>query len=176
MEIKKDPMERVKMLPENFDGVVRFTNPFDEDFVAKYDSQEYTIPAHSTVALTPLMLNFTPIQLLNICKKFALDLATREFLKSEWYQQQLKRERNADGSPRSQWSFSGASTYEMGQLAPYIEKCLYVYPTGKAKVTTSLRPKLEENLSRDPKGRLNTIPLEEGMPMNDAVDSFAKTK
>ena len=54
------------MLPENFDGIVRFTNPFDEDFNAKYNSKEYLIPKNSTVALSPLMPDRSPIDLLNI--------------------------------------------------------------------------------------------------------------
>lgn len=174
MELKKDPMERVKMLPENFDGLVRFTNWSDEEFVAKYNSKEYTIPANSTVVISPLMPDRSPLELLNVCKKFALDLAVREWGKSQWTKDALKRERNVDGSPRGH-GMSGASTYSIDQLAPLIEKGLYVYPAGRAKVEESSRPKIEDRLSRDHKGRLNTRAVEQDEPLNDVVDDFSKT-
>jgi hypothetical protein len=177
MEIKTNPMERVKMLPENFDGLVRFTNWSDEDFTAKYNSKEYLIPANSTVVLSPLMPDRSPIELLNICKKLALDLATREWGKTQWYKDQLKRERNVDGSPRG-YGMSGASTYsiEDPKFAALIEKGLYVYPTAKAKISDMPRPKLEERLSRDPEGRLNTKAVKQGAGLQDTIDEFAKEK
>lgn len=160
------------MLPENFDGLVRFNNWSDEEFTAKYNSKEYIIPAQSTCVLSPLMPDRSPIELLNVCKKFALDLAIREWGKSQWFKDQLKRERNIDGSPRG-YGMSGASTYSIDQLAPFIEKALYLYPQAKAKVQESLRPKLEDSLSRDKKGRLNSKAVEENTPLNDLADSFA---
>lgn len=173
MQEKVNPMERVKMLPENFDGLVRFTNWSDEDFTAKYNSKEYTIPANTTVIISPLMPERSPIELLNICKKFALDLATREWGKSDWYKQALKRERNADGWPRG-YGFSGASTYSLDQLAPMIQKGLYIYPESKARVQEAMRPKLEDKLSKDDEGRLNSKAVKKNMPLNDLADSFAK--
>ena len=169
-------MERVKMLPENFDGLVRFTNWSDEDFQAKYNSKEYTIPANSTVVISPLMPERSPLELLNVCKKFALDLATREWGKTQWYKDQLKRERNPDGSPRAQWSFSGASTYSIDdpKFAELIEKGLYIYKTAKATISESQRPKLEERLSKDNKGRLNSKAVEQGAGLQDTIDDFAK--
>ena len=168
-------MERVKMLPENFDGLVRFTNWSDEDFTAKYNSKEYLIPANSTVVISPLMPEFSPLILLNICKKFALDLATREFGKSQWYKDQLKRERNVDGSPRG-YGMSGASTYSIDdpKFAELIEKGLYIYKTAKATISESQRPKLEERLSKDNKGRLNSKAVEQGAGLQDTIDDFAK--
>ncbi len=162
------------MLPENFDGLVRFTNWSDEDFTAKYNSKEYTIPANSTVVISPLMPDRSPLDLLNICKKFALDLAVREWGKTQWMKDQLKRERNVDGSPRG-YGMSGAATYSIDQLAPLIEKGLYVYQTANAKVQESLRPKIEDRLTRDKKGRLNSKAVEQDEPLNDVVDSFARS-
>lgn len=163
------------MLPENFDGLVRFTNWSDEDFTAKYNSKEYLIPANSTVVISPLMPEFSPLILLNICKKFALDLATREFGKTQWYKDQLKRERNVDGSPRG-YGMSGASTYSIDdpKFAELIEKGLYIYKTAKATISESQRPKLEERLSKDNKGRLNSKAVEQGAGLQDTIDDFAK--
>ena len=168
-------MERVKMLPENFDGLVRFTNWSDEDFTAKYNSKEYLIPKDSTVVISPLMPEFSPLILLNICKKFALDLATREFGKTQWYKDQLKRERNVDGSPRG-YGMSGASTYSIDdpKFAELIERGLYIYKTAKATISESQRPKLEERLSKDNKGRLNSKAVEQGAGLQDTIDDFAK--
>lgn len=163
------------MLPENFDGLVRFTNWSDEEFVARYNSKEYALPANSTVVLSPLMPDRSPVDLLNICKKFALDLAIREWGKSQWYKDNLKRERNQDGSPRG-YGMSGAATYSIEQLAPLIEKGLYVYPVGKAKISESLRPKLEDKLSRDTEGRLNSKAVKNNTGLNDMADSFAKSE
>jgi len=86
----------------------------------------------------------------------------------------MKRERNQDGSPRG-YGMSGASTYSIDQLAPLIEKGLYIYPTAKATIQESLRPKLEDRLTKDKKGRLNTRAVEQDEPLNDVVDSFSRT-
>ena len=81
MEKKPDVMERIKMLPENFDGVVRFTNWSDEDFTGRWNSKDYSFAANTT---SPLFIaEHSPLETLNIVKKFALDLAIREWGKSE---------------------------------------------------------------------------------------------
>lgn len=177
------------MLPENFDGIVRFTNWTDEDFVATYNSKTYFFPKETTSPLTLVDMSHyddkgnllqklaSPIELLNICKKFALDLATREWGKTQWYKDQLKRERNVDGSPRG-YGFSGASTYDINDPAfsALIQKGLYIYPAAKAKISDMARPKLEDKLSKDPEGRLNTKAVRQGAGLQDTIDEFAKTK
>lgn len=171
MEQKQNVMERVKMLPENFDGIVRFTNWSDEDFVGKWNSKEYSFKANTTSPL--FMMDQTPLEMLNICKKFALDLAIREWGKSQWTTDNLKRERNADGSPRFQ-GMGGAATYSIDQLAPLIQKGLYIYTESKAKVQEALRPKLEDKLSKDEEGRMNTKAVKKGASMRDLEASFEK--
>ena len=170
MEQKKDVMERVKMLPENFDGIIRFTNWSDEDFVGKWNSKEYEFKANTTSPL--FMVDQTPLEMLNICKKFALDLAVREWGRSKWYEDNLKRERNSDGSPRG-YGMQGAATYTIDQLAPLIQKGLYVYPESKAKVQEAFRPKLEEKLRKDDEGNTVTKAVKKNASMRDLESEFA---
>lgn len=185
MEQKKDVMERVKMLPENFDGIVRFTNWSNEDFVAKYNSKEYVFKANTT---SPLMMVDTshydgqgnhlqamasPLELINITKKFALDLAIREWGKSQWMNDNLKRERNSDGTPRG-YGMQGAATYSIDQLAPLIQKGLYIYPDSKASVKESALPSVVEKLSTDRKGKKVTTVVQADDSMRALEDSFLK--
>ena len=168
---KTNVMERVKMLPENFDGIVRFTNWSDEDFTGRWNSKDYEFKANSTSPL--FMVDQTPLEMLNICKKFALDLAVREWGKSQWTKDNLKRERNADGSPRFQ-GMQGAATYSIDQLAPLIQKGLYVYPESKTHVSEVQRPKLEDKLSKNEKGKRSSGVVEDGSSMAALAASFDK--
>jgi hypothetical protein len=169
METKKDVMERIKMLPENFDGIVRFTNWSDEDFVGRWNSKDYEFKANTT---SPLFIaENSPLELLNIVKKFALDLAVREWGKSEWTKEALKRERNVDGSPRG-YGMSGAATYSIDQLAPLIQKGLYIYDSAKAKVSEAMRPKLEDKLHTDDEGKTVTKAVKKNASMMELEKSF----
>ena len=169
MEKKQDVMERIKMLPENFDGVVRFTNWSDEDFTGRWNSKDYEFKANTT---SPLFIaEHSPLELLNIVKKFALDLAVREWGKSEWTKDALKRERNSDGSPRG-YGMSVASTYSIDQLAPLIQKGLYIYSESKAKVSEALRPNVEAKLHKDEEGKIVTKAVKKGASMRDLESSF----
>jgi len=169
MEKKQDVMERIKMLPENFDGIVRFTNWSDEDFTGRWNSKDYEFKANTT---SPLFIaEHSPLELLNIVKKFALDLAVREWGKSEWTKDALKRERNSDGSPRG-YGMSGASTYSIDQLAPLIQKGLYIYSESKAKVSEALRPDVEAKLHTDDEGKIVTKAVRKGASMRDLESSF----
>ena len=169
------------MLPENFDGIVRFTNWSDEDFVGRYNSRDYAFKANTTSPLFNVDLTgpsgetklASPLELLNIVKKFALDLAVREWGKSKWYEDNLKRERNADGSPRG-YGMSGAATYTIDQLAPLIQKGLYIYPESKASVTNVSRPKIEDNLRKDDEGKTVTKAVRKNASMLELEQSFAK--
>ena len=169
------------MLPENFDGIVRFTNWSDEDFVGRYNSKDYEFKANSTSPLFNVDLTgpngeakmASPLELLNIVKKFALDLAIREWGKSQWTKDNLKRERNSDGTPRFQ-GMQGAATYSVDQLAPLIQKGLYVYPESKPQVSEVQRPKLEEKLSRDEKGRKSSAVVSDGSSMAALAATFDK--
>ncbi len=145
------------LLPENFDGVFRFTNPSDEDFVGKWDSKEYTYPAQKTTPM--IILNATPLEVQNIRKKFARDLATREFFKSQQYNALMRQEKNADGTVRLN-SIHQAAQYSDNDLKEYIQKCLTPMPVARPAVVDAPREDVEEKLSRTPKGKLRTRVLD----------------
>ena len=149
----KSIMKFESMLPENFTGTFSFTNWTDEDFVGVWGGKEYHYPAMST---SPMVIpEHSPIEIQHIRKKFAKDMAEREFYKSEQYNNFLKQERNADGSPRSS-GIHQAATYSLETLTPFIKKCLEDLPVTVARVTVVDRQPIEEKLTRDDDGNLNT--------------------
>jgi hypothetical protein len=173
METKQNVMERVKMLPENFDGIVRFTNWSDEDFTGRWNSKDYFFKANTT---SPLFIpEHSPLETLNIVKKFALDLAVREWGKSQWTKDALKRERNADGSPRTQ-GMGGAASYSVDQLSPLIQKGLYLYPSSKAQMSEVEKVKIEDKLHRDDDGKIVTKAIKKGASMRELESSFEEGK
>ncbi len=140
-------------LPEDYDGTFRFTNWTDEDFVAKWDSKEYTFPAQTT---SPMIIpNQTALEIQQIRKKFAKDLAEREFTKVKAFKDLLKQERNPDGTPKTHSIFM-AAMYTISALTPLIQRALEPLPVSRANVKEASRPKLEDSLSRNSDGELNT--------------------
>ena len=139
------------VLPEDFDGTFRFTNWTDEDFVGRYGSKDYTFPAKTTSPM--IMVDFTPLEIQQIRKKFAFKLAEREFGKSQAFVNLLKQERNPDGTPRV-GSIHGAATYSINELAPYIQKCLEPLPIAKVTVTDAPSDPMENKLSRNEEGEI----------------------
>ncbi len=144
-------------LPEDFDGVFRFTNWSDEDFVGIWGGKKYIFPAQST---SPMIIpEHSPLEIQHIRKKFAKDLAEREFFKSPQYENIRLREGEKDDygmiKPRGQ-GMSHAGTYSIEQLTPYIQKCLEPLPVAKALVKMVEKVPLEDTLSRNNKGKLNT--------------------
>lgn len=154
MEQKKDIMSYESVLPENFDGTFRFTNATDEDFTGKWGSKEYNFPAKTTSPI--FMPNQTPLEIQSIRKKFAKDLAEREFYKNSEYKRLMKQEKNDDGSPRLNGIHS-AGTYSIDQLTPYIQQCLVPLQAAQAEVREVKKASLEESLTRDEAGELNTF-------------------
>lgn len=149
----KNIMEFERTLPEDFDGTFRFTNWTDEDFIGKWGSKEYIFPKYSTSPM--IILSQTPLEIQQIRKKFAKDLAEREYFKSSSYANLLKQERNNDGSPRLN-SIHQAGTYSLEALTPFIQRCLEALPTAKAIVQDSPLEPLENKLSRNESGELNS--------------------
>jgi hypothetical protein len=150
---EKNIMSVEPVLPENFDGTFRFTNWTDEDFVGVWGKKEYHFPANSTSPM--IMPEHSPIEVQQIRKKFALDLAQKVFGSTEAYQKLMKQERNDDGSPRLN-SIHGAGTYSIDQLAPYIKRCLEPLPVAKMTVAESKEIPMEDKLSRNDEGEINT--------------------
>lgn len=150
---KKDIMSYEPILPADFDGVFRFTNWTKEDFIGKWGGKEYVFPAETT---SPVIIpEHSPLEIQSIRKKFAKDLAEIEFYKSKSYGAFKKQERNTDGSPRLN-SIHQAGSYTINDLAPFIQKCLEPLPVSKALVRATNTVKLEDKLTRNEDGDLNT--------------------
>lgn len=160
----EDIMKYDRILPEDFDGVFRFTNWSDEDFVAKWGGKEYLYSANKTSAM--IIPEHSPVEIQNIRKKFAKDLAEREFFKSDKYKVFLKQERNDDGSPRLNSIYQGGQ-YSMDDLTSFIQRALEPLAIAKAIVTEVAKDNLEEKLSRDEEGDLNTMAIDSKTSLKD---------
>lgn len=140
------------VLPEGFDGTFRFTNPTEEDFIGKWGGQQYLYPAMKT---TPMVIyDATPLEVQNIRKKFARELAEREFFKSKRYEQ--FRSQEGEMGHRSLNSIHMAAQYSEGDLTAYIQKCLEPLPMAAATVAETPKLDITEHLSRDEDGEVIT--------------------
>lgn len=154
---KVDIMKYESALPADFDGVFRFTNWSSEEFVGKWGGKEYHFEALKTSPI--VMPEFSPLEIQNIRKKFAKDLAEREFFRSTQYGKFQAQERNNDGSARLN-SIHSAGTYSMTDLTPFIKKCLEPLPIAQALVRDTPKAKIEDTLSRNDEGELNTTAID----------------
>lgn len=110
----------------NFEGVFKFTNPTDEDFVALWNNKEYVFPAQTTCPI--IIANESLENIQEIRKKFAYKLAVREFYSGKEYSRLVKLgEKSKSGMP---------PTFDEKVLEPMIEMCLKPLPMAQAKVTT----------------------------------------
>ncbi len=134
------------ILPENFEGIFYFTNGTDEDFTARWDKVEYTFKAHKT---TPMVMNFTPIEIQSIRKKFAKELAEREFYKTDKFK--TMNIHVPGGTP---------ALYTETDLAPFIQKCLEPLPKDTMKATVVPNDRLEEKNRKDEEGNPLTVPVD----------------
>lgn len=132
-----------------FDGILRFTNWTDEDFTTKWDNVEYTFPAQKTVPL--LIPNATPEQVQSIRKKFALDLATDAFYKSDKY-------KSMDIGVHASQEGKQPALVSPTELEPLVARCLEPLPMAKA--SAKILPKKEVPLTKDEKGKTNTRVLD----------------
>lgn len=157
MNKTKDILAYENVLPESFDGIFRFTNWSDEDFIGKWGKKEYIFPAGTTSPI--IMTEHTPLEIQQIRKKFAKDLAEREFFKGKDYARLMKQEKNDDGSPRLN-SIQSAGTWSIEALTPLIQKCLIPLPVAKAEIKESIVQPLEDKLSKGDDGAPNTIAID----------------
>lgn len=141
------------ILPPDFDGVFRFTNFTDEDFSARWDNVEYTYPALKT---TPMIIpGATPEQVQHIRKKFAKELALREFYKTEKFKN--LNSTSPGGVP---------AIYAEQDLAPLIQRCLEPLPLAQAAIKQI--PRMDETkLRKDSKGRNVTRVLDKDESLLD---------
>lgn len=116
-------------MENEFNGVFYFTNPTNEDYVHLWNNEEYTFPKMSTVPM--IMPKESSENIQEIRKRFAYDLAVREFYNSAQYKKMSKM---GNGIP---------PTFDEKILEPMIEKCLMPLPKAKAKVR-----KIEEDAEK----------------------------
>lgn len=111
-------------ITKEFSGVFHFTNPTDEDFVHLWNNKEYTFPANKTVPL--IIPNETLENIQEIRKRFAYDLALREFYKGKVYKALvIQGNKSAGGVP---------PLFDEKILEPMIEQCLKPMPVARAIV------------------------------------------
>lgn len=145
-------MDYESVLPPDFDGTFRFSNPSDEDFVGIWGGKEYLFPAQSTVPL--MIIEHSPIEIQHIRKKFARDLAEREFYRSKEY----KTMQGQEGKPGNRVfnSIHQAATYTISDLEPYIQACLKQLPVSKLVSKSAERIDIESKLHTKDDGSYNT--------------------
>lgn len=157
---KDDVMKFDTVLPEDFSGLFYFTNYTEEDFVGVWGGKGYRFPALST---SPMVIpEHSPIEIQNIRKKFAKDLAEREFFKTRKYESLRVREGEKDDMgilhPRAH-GMEHAGTYSMSDLTSFIQKALDPLPISKATVTKMGKPTMEEIVKRNDDGDISTAPI-----------------
>ncbi len=108
------------MEENDFDGVFRFTNATEEDFIGLWNNKEYTFPAGTCCPIVIPDETLENIQ--SIRKKWAYKLAVREFYKGKDY---TKMSKMGNGLP---------PTYDEKILEPIIQTCLKPLPLAKTKV------------------------------------------
>ena len=127
------------ILPQDFDGIFKFTNFTNEDFIAKWDSVEYKFPANMT---SPMVMNFTPVEIQSIRKKFARELAIREYYNTESF-------KNKD-NPNQGYK---PPLYSDNDLKPFIQRCLEPLPVAQAIVKVLPRKGHADDMKTDEKGK-----------------------
>ena len=130
-----------QILPSDFDGTFRFTNWTDRDFSAKWGGKEYFYPALKTTPM--VILSATPYEIQNIRKKFAKELAEREFFNSDKHKQ-LDAMNKSDNIR----SFGAAISYTPNELAAYVQKCLEPLPLAPATSADVPKPKVEIKVAK----------------------------
>lgn len=148
----KELMAYQPVLPENFDGTFKFTNPSDEDFIGVWGKKEYFFPANKTVRM--VMPEHSPLEVQHIRKKFAKKLAEREFYKSQQYKV-LSDQEGKPGDRRFN-SIHQAATYTENDLIPWIQACLEPKEEATLTVQPANMPSVEDKLHRDDDGKLIT--------------------
>ncbi len=143
-----------QILPEGFNGTFYFTNFTNEEFKATWNKKEYTFPKESTVPL--IILDATPAEVQNIRKKFAKELAEREFFKSKKY-----ADLDAMNPRQTQSTFRTAVGYSMDELNVFIKRCLEPLPVADLKVHNIVND-FEDKLHKDEKGNPTSPVVEAG--------------
>lgn len=164
----KNIMAYENTLPADFTGVFYFTNPSDEEFIGTWNKKEYHFAPNSTSPM--IMPEHSPLEIQHIRKKFAKDLAEREFFKTKQYEGFRRQEgEKIDGFlvPRLS-GLQQAATYTLDTLTPYIQQCLKPLEQKRAFVSNAPRTRLENVISRDDEtGELNTVAVDKKLSLKD---------
>lgn len=151
----EDVMKHENVLPVDFDGVFKFTNWSDEEFVGVWGKKEYHYPANAT---SPMIIpEHSPLEIQSIRKKFAKDLAEREFFKGQKYET-LRAVEGTLGN-RTMAGIHTANTYNLNDLQENIQRCLKPLEIKKAEVSFMQEAPLEDKLTRNDDGAMNTKAL-----------------
>ncbi len=143
-------MKYETVLPTDFDGVFKFTNWSDQEFIGVWAKKEYHFPAKAT---SPMIIpEHSPLEIQHIRKKFAKDLAEREFFKGNRYE--ILR------APEGMSGIHTASAYTMDDLKEGIQACLKPLKAKRAFVEQVQETPIEDKLSRNEDGGLNTVALD----------------
>lgn len=156
---KDNIMKYETILPQDFTGVFNFTNWSDKEFVGVWSRKEYHYPA---LASSPMIIpEHSPLEIQYIRKKFAKDLAEREFFKSTQYERirgQEGEKLNGVVIPRLN-SIQQAGTYTLSDLTEGIQKCLKPLEIKKAFIENVQSVPIEDKLSKNDEGELNTMAI-----------------
>ncbi len=152
-------MKPETVLPREFTGVFYFTNSWeDREFVGIWGKKEYHFPPYSTSPM--LMPEHSPIEIMQIRKKFALDWAEQDFYRnSEHYKQLLAQERTPEGVAKLN-SIHQAAVYTDSDLIAGIQKCIKPLPISHATVTPVMEMPMEDKMSRNEENELNTVAVD----------------
>lgn len=157
-------------LPADFTGVFYFTNPTKTDFVGKWGGKNYTYPAMTT---SPMVIpEHSPLEIQHIRKKFAKDLAEREFFNSDSYE--LFRKQEGTPNNRTMSGIHQAAAYTINDLTPFIQKCLEPLPISKAFVEKAQTRDIESELHRDDEGELVTAAIDKKTSLREKALSNQK--
>lgn len=137
-------------LPRNFNGIFEFTNWSDEEFVGVWNKVEYRFPAK---ARSPMIIpEHSPLEIQHIRKKFAKDLAEREFFKSKKYEK--IRSPEGELGNRTMSGIHTANTYSLDDLKDGIQRCLEPLQIKDAKIGIAPSRDLSKELKTDENGDL----------------------
>lgn len=143
-----------EVLPAGFSGTFYFTNFSKEEFRARWNKKEYIFPPESTVPL--IILDATPLEVQNIRKKFAKELAEREFYNTERY-----KSLHSQNPMHQLSSFKVAIGYQGGDLEPLIKQCLEPLPVKDMKVERVITND-EQKFHKDEEGKPISRVVEQG--------------
>lgn len=155
-EKAEDIMKYETTLPVEFDGVFRFTNYSDEEFIGVWNKKEYHFAPEST---SPMIIpEHSPLEIQHIRKKFAKDLAEREYFKSKKYETMRKPEGTMGN--RTMSGIHTASAYTMDDLKEGIQKGLKPLEVKRAFISSVEETPMEAKLTRDEDGSLHTMAID----------------